>query len=192
VRGGVEEVVAGEVGLPVDGGRAVEHGRVQGPGEFVRGEDVEAVVAQEHGRQCDGVEKPLRGRFDPGLPAAHRRLRAAARDHRQVEEVGAFLVGELQSPGDGGEDLGGHAADVALLEAGVPLRADAGEHGDLLPAESGDASTGARGEAELLRGEPRAPADEEVADVVTGGARGVHTPTVDRFAAERGVEVMPP
>ena len=45
----------------------------------------------------------------------------------EVEQVGAFGLVELQGPGQGVEDAGGGAGDLAALEAGVVLDAETGE-----------------------------------------------------------------
>lgn len=57
----------------------------------------------------------------------------------------AFDVGQPQGAGDGVEDVLGDAADVAPFQADVPVGADSGQHGDLLPAQPGDAAAPAGG-----------------------------------------------
>jgi hypothetical protein len=52
----------------------------------------------------------------------------------EVEEVVAFDIVELQGSRDALEHAPGGVADVAALEPGVVVGADAGEHGDFLPA----------------------------------------------------------
>ena len=59
---------------------------------------------------------------------------ARARSKRWV----ALDVVELQRPRDGVEDALGRAADVAALEAGVVVEADAGELGDFLAPQARD------------------------------------------------------
>jgi NADPH:quinone reductase-like Zn-dependent oxidoreductase len=66
----------------------------------------------------------------------------------QRAQVGVLDVGEAQGPGQR-VDGGGRRADAApLLEADVPVDADAGERGDLLAAQAGRAPA-ARGQAEV-------------------------------------------
>ncbi len=183
----VEEVVAGEVGAAVPvGGVAVAHRRVQSPGQRVGGDDVQAAVAHESGGHRHGVEQPLDGRRDLDVLAAGRRSAGGPGCSGQIEQVGAFVLVQLQRPRDRVENVLGDAADVALLKARVPLDADAGEHGDLLPAQTRNTASAAGGKPDLLRGDPAAPAGEEVPDVVAiadavGGAV-VHafTVTTDR------------
>ena len=50
----------------------------------------------------------------------------------RVEERDRPTIVELERAGDRLEDVLGHAADVALLQPGVPLGAHPREHGDLL------------------------------------------------------------
>jgi hypothetical protein len=100
----------------------------------------------------------------------------------------AFDVAELQGAGDGVEDVVGDAADVALLQADVPVGADAGEHGDFFAAQPGYAPPAGVREPDLLGGELGAAGGEEVADL---GAvvHGLHATSV---WTEREVEVVPP
>lgn len=53
----------------------------------------------------------------------------------EVEQVGAFDVVQPQGAGHSVEDVTGDAADVALLQPGVPLGAHSGENRDLLAAQ---------------------------------------------------------
>ena len=49
----------------------------------------------------------------------------------------ALGVAELQGAGHGVKDVVGYAADVAVLQAVVPLGADPGQHRDLFAAQPG-------------------------------------------------------
>ena len=67
--------------------------------------------------------------------------------------MGSLRVVEAQCPGERVEDLFGNAGEVAALEAGVIVGTDAGEQGDLLAAQPGDAALVAEGgQAGLFRG----------------------------------------
>src|SRR5918996_4751878 len=79
----------------------------------------------------------LRGR---GVRLAGRAARA-----RSIEHVGPFRLVELHRPGDRLEDVLGHAADVALLQPGVPVRADSCQDGDLLAPQPGHPTAAAAG-----------------------------------------------
>ena len=57
--------------------------------------------------------------------------------------MGVLGVVELQRPGDRVEDAVGGAAQAALLQPRVVVGGQAGELGDLLAAQSGDAAPGA-------------------------------------------------
>lgn len=172
---GVEEVEAGNVGAAVlAGGGTVEHGGVYGPCECVVGDDVHAAVAHEGGGHRHGVQQPLNPGRDGDVLApcggAARGLGGAG----QVEEVGAFVVIQFQGLGDGGEDVFGDAADVALFQPGVPLGADAGEDGDFFAAQARDAASAAGGQPDLFGGDLGASAGKEVPDVgaVVGAVAG--------------------
>ena len=85
-----------------------------------------------------------------------------------VEVVALGLV-ELECVRDPVQDALGDAAGLAALEAGVVLDADAGEQGDLLAAQPGDAAVGAvHGQPGLLGGDPGPARGEEFPDVVLG------------------------
>src|SRR3954447_8873866 len=145
-------------------GRTIEHRRVQGTAERVRGQDVEPAVADERRRAGHRVEDPLHARPDLRLcPAAGGARARGVPDAGEVEQVRALDVVELQRDGDGVEHPVGGAADGALLQARVVVDAQAGHLGDLLAAQPGNASVAAvEGEAGPLRGDLRAPAGEEV------------------------------
>jgi hypothetical protein len=74
------------------------------------------------------------------------------RRSRQVEEIAMFLLAESQSSSDGVEYLFGDASDVALLQAGVPLGADAREDGDLFASEAGNPAAVARRKTDVTGG----------------------------------------
>jgi hypothetical protein len=98
-------------------------------------------------------------------PAA---LGAAARSRCSchVEQVDPFVLAQPQRLGDGLQDLLGHAADVALLQPGVPFGAHSGQDGDLLAPQAGDPTSAAAGrQPDLLGREPRTAGGEEFADV---------------------------
>ena len=97
------------------------------------------------------------------------RLRRDRGVHEPVEVVALGLV-ELEGVADAVEDAVGDAADVAALEPGVVLDADAGEEGDLFAAQAGDAAVRAvHGQPGLLRGDLGAARGEELPQVVLGG-----------------------
>jgi hypothetical protein len=60
-------------------------------------------------------------------------------------------VVQSQGSSDRVKDVFGHAADVTLLQPRVPLRAYAGEDGDLLAPQPGDPATGAGRQPGLRR-----------------------------------------
>ena len=129
----IEEVETGDVAAV---GGLVQDRPVQGPAEGIAGQDVEAAVADERGGAGHRVEHALHTGRDRRLAApswgAHG-LGGAG----EVEQVLPLGVVELQGTGDGVEDVVGHAADVALLQADIPVGADPGEHGDLFAAQPG-------------------------------------------------------
>jgi hypothetical protein len=100
----------------------------------------------------------------------------------------ALGVVELQGAGHGVEDIVGHAADVALLQAVVPVGADPGQHGDLLAAQPGHPPAPGGRQPDLGGGELGAAGGQEVANL---GAvvHGIHVTGGSRF---REVELVPP
>ena len=62
---------------------------------------------------------------------------------REIEEVGALGVVELQRPCERLEHGVGDSGGVAAFEAGVVVDADAGEQRHFLPAQTGDAARAA-------------------------------------------------
>jgi hypothetical protein len=80
--------------------------------------------------------------------------------------VRALGVVELQGSGQGFEHSLRDPSQAAALQPRVVLDADAGEEGDLFPAEASDAAAAAElGQAHLVRRESGAAGDEEFADL---------------------------
>ena len=90
------------------------------------------------------------------------------RGAREVEEVAALGVVELQRPGERFQDALGDPVNVTALQAGVVRDAHAGQDGDLLAAQSGDAATAVGGQPGLVRGDPGPARGEELADLFLG------------------------
>src|SRR5205823_5369791 len=124
----------------------------------------------------DRVEGPLHLGPDapPGSAAAGPQW---GRPHGsgEVEEVDALGVVELERAGQRLQHAVRDAADVTALEAGVVRDADAGQDGDLLAAQSGNAAAAVGDQPRLLGGDPGAAGGEEVADLLLG----LHAPSVD-------------
>ena len=81
--------------------------------------------------------------------------------------MGPFGVVELQGPGDRVEHLGRDPGQGAAFQLGVVLDADPGQGGDLDAAQPGHPAGADVGQPGLLRGDPGAPRDEELADLGT-------------------------
>src|SRR4051812_16873013 len=130
------------------------HRGVQRTAERVDGENVHTAVAYERRRARHRVEHPLNLGPNRGLlSAAWRAARGPGRTG-EVEQVGVLGLVELQRAGDRVQDVLGHAADVALLEPRVPVRADASEHSDLFASQARDAAAAAAcGQTDLLGSE---------------------------------------
>jgi hypothetical protein len=128
-RAGVEEDEAGQVRS-----LGLEDRCEQRSAQQVRGHQVLVGVVDDGG-DLHVVEEPLHR-------LAHRsRARRVVVAGRvgwgvasEVEEVVAFDIVELQGSRDALEHAPGGVADVAALEPGAVVGADAGEHGDFLPA----------------------------------------------------------
>jgi hypothetical protein len=90
--------------------------------------DIDATAAYAHGSDAAA------GSRDLGSLARRRGVRVGLAARGEVEQI-AFDVGQLQGAGDRVQDVIGDAADVALLQADVPVRAVPGEHGDLFGAQ---------------------------------------------------------
>lgn len=108
---------------------------VEGAGELIGGEDVQAAVADEGRSGGDGVQRPLQAAVGCPLPGAAASASGecvrAVGGLREVEQVGAFGFVELEGPGHGFEDGGGDTGEVAAFELGVVLHAHVGEGSDL-------------------------------------------------------------
>ncbi|WP_356903081.1 hypothetical protein [Arthrobacter sp. YD4] len=85
--------------------------------------------------------------------------------------MGSFSVVELQSAANAFEHGLGDAFGVTSLESDVVLDAHPGHKGDFLPAQTWHTAASTEiGHANLFRGEPGTPADQELTEVI----RGVH------------------
>jgi len=84
---------------------------------------------------------------------------------REVEQVVAFGLVELERAGESFEHELGDSAHVAALEALVVLDADTGERGDLLAAQAFHASPAVGRQARLLGRDLRPPRRQELGDV---------------------------
>ena len=138
----VQEDESGRVDRAVRVG--VQRG-VERSAEGVRGEDVTVGVADER-RSPECVEDALHGRADVLLCRAARTATGAGvgRGPREIEQVGALRIVELERSGESGEHVVRHAAGHAAFEAHVVLGGDPGEHRDLFAAQAGDAPVRAR------------------------------------------------
>ena len=113
---------------------------VEGAGEVVHAEDIEAPVLDEGGDAGHAVEQVLDAgaellRHAPALPG-----RLEVRCAGEVEQVGAFGVVEFQGAGEGFEDAVGDAGEVSALEPVVVVDAHAGDHREFFAAEAGHAA----------------------------------------------------
>ena len=130
LRGRIEEREPGAVrGLLA----ALEDRRVERPAESVRGEIVDAAVAHDR-RSRHPVDDLLDDRPDALLGGAAALGSHGADGAREVVQVSAFSVVELQRAGERLQDALGDAADVAALQSPVVLDAHAGQRRDLLPS----------------------------------------------------------
>ena len=89
----------------------------------------------------------------------------------QVVQVCVFGLVEVQGAGDGVENAVGDAGEVAALQTGVVVGADAGEHRHFFAAQAGNASPAVGGQARLLGGDPGPSGGQELAYLVPA----VHT-----------------
>ena len=118
-----------------------------------------------------GVEQPL----DPlGQDRRATPPRGAVRrptGTSEVEQVGAFGLVECSARATASRTIIGDTVDVALLQPGVPVGADSGQHGDLLTR--GRAPCGARRPATVqpAPGDSCPPAGEEVGSRSGGRVR---------------------
>ena len=113
---------------------------------------IESTTRCTLGRTC-GLVLPARGADGSGGSG-------------EVEQVGPLGLVELQGAGHGVEDVVRDAADVALLQADVPVGADPGQHGDLLAAQPGHPPLAAAGgQPDLLGGELGPTGGQELANL---------------------------
>ena len=88
-------------------------------------------VSHEGHTLGDGLERPTqaesRRRLARRTPPGAARGGDAIGGAREVEQVGALGLVELQRPRQGLEDPGGCAGDLAALQAGVVLDAEASQ-----------------------------------------------------------------
>jgi hypothetical protein len=103
-RTGIQEVVARKVRPPASCGRTVELGRMQGPAQRLHAEHIQAPVADEGCREGDQVEHPLHLRQHRHLPAPRRLPLSRPGGAGEVEQIGALVVVQAQSLGDGSQD----------------------------------------------------------------------------------------
>ena len=128
-------------------------------------------VADERDALGDRLQGPAQAQPRRGLvgrtpPRAARGGDAVGRA-REVEEVRAFGLVELQRPGQGLEDPGGCAGDLAALEAGVVLDAEPSQRRDLAAAQSGHPPAAGGRKSDLIRGDASATSSEELAHFLT-------------------------
>ena len=186
-RGGVEEQEPGVVGRL--GGAGEDRGE-QRRGKPVSGQDVQPGVADVgRGRDHRVQDAPhawpdlLRG----GAARCPRRGGRAGRA-REVEQVGALSLIEVQGTGDAVKDALGGAGRPAAFQPDVIVDADPGQERDLFPAQPGDPAVAAvGGQSGLLGGDPGAAGDQEVADLVPV----VHNPRLRPCRQARGVLSVP-
>ncbi|GAB2745381.1 hypothetical protein GCM10027072_46870 [Streptomyces bullii] len=94
---------------------------VESASELVGGEDVHAAVADERGPGGDRVQGPLQTAVGCPLPRAAApgagESVGAVGGLRQVQQVGAFGVVELQGAGDSFEDGRGDTGEIATVSS---------------------------------------------------------------------------
>ena len=137
----------------------------------------------------------------PGRTRAPRCQRA--RGAGEIEEVRAFGLIELERPPQRFEHELGDAADMAALQTPVVVDTDAGEGGDLLSTQPGNAALAVARQADLLGRDLRPAAGEELGDVVGSvhaglpclialrQAGGGRDPTIDRLESRSGAFLVP-
>jgi len=103
--------------------------------------------------------------------------------------VGALGLVELQGAGERLDHAVGDAVHVPPLDAGVVGSADAGQDGDLLPAQARDATGAVGGQPRLLRGDLRAAGGQELSDLAS---RFHRSQSVDPLAATWETLPVPP
>jgi len=148
---------------------------------------VRALVPEQPG----AYERAAQPSWPVGSVAGYRVAARLARSLRWGQ-VGAFVLVQLEGLGDRGEDVFGHATDVALLQARVPLGAHPREHGDFFTPQTRHPAPAAGGQPGLLRGDLRAAAGEKVPDLGAVVASVIHASHGSHLLARREVELVPP
>src|ERR671911_2764663 len=105
------------------------------PSELIGGERIEASVLCDRRRAGHRVEQPLHAGTDVLLGRAAATRSARLGSAGEVVEVDTLCLVELQRVGECFEHGLRDAGEVATLEPGVVVDADAGEERDLLPPE---------------------------------------------------------
>src|ERR687897_2423447 len=148
---------------------AVEEVCMESTSELIGGEGIEASVLRDRGRAGHRVEQPLHARTDVRLGRAATPPSARLARAGEVGEVDTLCLVELQRPRKRFEHGLGDTGEVAALEPRVVVDAHAGEERDLFPPEPGNAAVlPVPGKAGLVRGDPRAPGSQELADLAAG------------------------
>ena len=145
--GGIEVDEAGIVCGPA---RVGEDRGVEGAGEAVGGEHVVPGVAHPGRSVGDGIEDLLDSVRDAGRLPAPLPRRGGMSSARQVEQVGALGLVQLQRAGDSVEDGIGGAGQVPAFHADVVVDAYPGEQRDLLAPQPLDPAV-----ASPVGGQPR-------------------------------------
>ena len=167
---GVEEAEPGQVRRPR---RVVVDRRIQRRAERAGGQQIEASVHDDRRHVGHAVQDALHTGSNPllrGCPPAGRLGRGVG-GAGQVVQVRRFGFVETQGAGDRIQHAVGNADEVAALQAGVVVGADAGQHGDFFAAKPRYAATTVAGQARLLGGDLGATTGEKLADVVVAGHR---------------------
>ena len=149
---------------------AVEHRRVERAAQRVGGQVV-AVDGADDRRRLDLLEQPQQHRAHTRLQRPRALRRDRARGARQVEQVRALGVVELQRSRQRFQHELGDPADLAALQAPVVVRAHPGQRRDLLAPQARHPPLAVARQADLLGRDLRPPAGEELGDVV-GGVHG--------------------
>ena len=157
------------------------------------------------GPRCGGPgrrpgRRPSRATRRTVLARAHRggaaRRRAGPAGSREVVQVGALVVVELERPRERLDHRLARVRALALLQARVVGRADAGELGEFLAPQPGHPARAEGDDPDALGREARAAAAEEVAERADGrGSMSLHGDpdprrgglTLQCQAARRGV-----
>ena len=141
--------------------------RVHGPAQVVGEQQVAATVGDDRRSVAHRVEHPLEaGPGDPVRVAAAPPPgpgRRPVSGLREVVQVLAFRGVELERSRDRIEHAAGHARQVAALELGVVLDADASQRGHLAAAQARHPPVPVDGEPQRLRGDLGATCTQEVA-----------------------------